>query len=363
VQPDGKILVGGAFSSFNGQPRHSLVRLNPDGSLDNTFSDGLVGWVSGVSRLALENNGKILIASYNALPTEGLYPTNIARLNADGSFDPTFLNGLTGPDRVPNVLLSLPSGKVLMAGTFSSVNGIPCPGVARLMGEFTPPVLVKDPNTQTAESGTDIDLRVRINGYDLLYQWFFNGVPIAGATNATLHLSSVSSAQVGDYTVVVSNQLGTVTSAPASLNVIAPVQRKPVPGLILSSQTGTLLSVEWTELIGPLASWQMLERVMMSNSGEFYFDLEPVLSSQRFYRVSHTNSMNPPPDLNLRMVPAITLTGTVGTAIRVDCINALGPTGAWTTLATVYLTNTSRLYFDVSAPPQPARLYRLVQLP
>jgi hypothetical protein len=49
--------------------------------------------------------------------------------------------------------------------------------------------------------------------------------------------------------------------------------------------------------------------------------------------------------------------------VRLDYINQYGPIDAWITLATVALTNTSQLYFDVSAPSQPPRLYRLVQVP
>jgi hypothetical protein len=57
------------------------------------------------------------------------------------------------------------------------------------------------------------------------------------------------------------------------------------------------------------------------------------------------------------------LTGKVGDSLHLDCINAIGPTNDWVTLATVTLTNTSQLYFDVSAPGQPARLYRIVPVP
>jgi hypothetical protein len=49
--------------------------------------------------------------------------------------------------------------------------------------------------------------------------------------------------------------------------------------------------------------------------------------------------------------------------LRLDYINQFGPIDAWVTLATVTLTNTSQLYFDVSAPGQPRRLYRVVQVP
>jgi hypothetical protein len=66
------------------------------------------------------------------------------------------------------------------------------------------------------------------------------------------------------------------------------------------------------------------------------------------------------PSLDLHLVPAITLTGNIGHSVRVDYINQVGPIDAWVTLATVTLTNTSQLYFDVSAPGQPQRLYQLV---
>jgi len=49
--------------------------------------------------------------------------------------------------------------------------------------------------------------------------------------------------------------------------------------------------------------------------------------------------------------------------LRLDYINAIGPTDAWVKLGTVTLTNTSQLYFDVSAIGQPTRLYRIVPVP
>jgi len=63
------------------------------------------------------------------------------------------------------------------------------------------------------------------------------------------------------------------------------------------------------------------------------------------------------------MIPAITLTGNVGDSLELDCINQFGPTNAWTMLDTLTLTNTSQLYFDVSAIGQPTRLYRSVPGP
>src|SRR5262245_52419399 len=60
VQPDGKILIGGVFTSVGGQPRNNLARLHPDGSLESvaTFNPG--SGVNGrVNSIALQADGKI----------------------------------------------------------------------------------------------------------------------------------------------------------------------------------------------------------------------------------------------------------------------------------------------------------------
>lgn len=69
------------------------------------------------------------------------------------------------------------------------------------------------------------------------------------------------------------------------------------------------------------------------------------------------------PAIDVNMVPAITLKGSIGSSVRIDYLNAIGPTNAWTALATITLTNSPDLYFDGSAIGQPQRLYRVVQLP
>jgi hypothetical protein len=87
------------------------------------------------------------------------------------------------------------------------------------------------------------------------------------------------------------------------------------------------------------------------------------LPPQRFYQAWQAGAPDVIPSLELYMIPAITLTGTIGHSVRLDNINQFGPTDAWVTLDTVTLTNTSQLYFDFSAPGQPPRLYRVVQMP
>jgi hypothetical protein len=51
VQPDGKILVGGRFTSLNGRPRSRIGRLNGDGTLDLNFDPQASDWVSSIALL------------------------------------------------------------------------------------------------------------------------------------------------------------------------------------------------------------------------------------------------------------------------------------------------------------------------
>ena len=184
-----------------------------------------------------------------------------------------------------------------------------------------------------------------------------------GCTNAVLQLVGLQAAHIGSYTVVVTNISGSVTSAPVTLNVIPPVERRMVPGLGLTGDVGSSQQLDYTDVLGSVTSWQPLELVTLSNSPQNYFDVSAPSAPRRFYRTWQTTVPTNPPSLGLDMIPAVTLTGSPGDQVRVEGINQFGPTNAWFTLDTVTLTNTSQLYFDTSAWVQPERLYRLVPLP
>ncbi|MBI5767106.1 MAG: immunoglobulin domain-containing protein [Verrucomicrobia bacterium] len=75
------------------------------------------------------------------------------------------------------------------------------------------PVIATAPQTQSAAAGADVTLSVSVVGLSpFTYQWSKDGVAIAGATNATLTLSALTTAATGRYTVVVTNTSGTTTS-------------------------------------------------------------------------------------------------------------------------------------------------------
>lgn len=227
-------------------------------------------------------------------------------------------------------------------------------------------VITRPPQTQTAEAGSTIGLQVAADGFQpLTYQWLFDGTNSVGlsTTDALMTLTNVQPAQAGLYTVVCANPFGTVTSAPAMLSVILPVQRRWVPGLALTGQLGSTLNLDNADATPPGANWAALASIVLTSAGQWYFDLSTPLPPQRFYRAWQTGTPGVIPLLDLHMVPAITLTGSIGGSVRVDAINRFGPVDAWFTLDTVRLTDTAQLYFDTFAWRQPPRLYRLVQVP
>ncbi|MDB6053784.1 MAG: hypothetical protein JWN25_1307 [Verrucomicrobiales bacterium] len=139
VQPDGKVLICGGFTNFNGVARNYIARLNANGTLDTTFNAFPSYWVR---HMALQPNGKIMIGGF--FKSVGGQSRNlIARLNADGSLDTTFNPGagaigtlgtsITGnPDPFIFQLALQPDGKVVFTGNFTNYNGVTINGIARV---------------------------------------------------------------------------------------------------------------------------------------------------------------------------------------------------------------------------------------
>jgi len=120
VQTDGKILIGGGFTTLNGGavPRNSIARLNADGTVDTTFNPNANG---GVQSIAVQTDGKILIGGFFTTLNGGAVPRNrIARLNADGTVDTTF--DPNASSTVYSIAVQT-DGKILIGGFFTTLNG------------------------------------------------------------------------------------------------------------------------------------------------------------------------------------------------------------------------------------------------
>jgi uncharacterized delta-60 repeat protein len=138
VQGDGKVLIGGAFSSVNGTSRNGFARINGNGTLDTSFNPG-TGTSGEVYAIALQPDGKVLIGG-TFTNVNGTTRNRIARLNANGGLDNSFNPG-SGPDALISAIAVQPDGNVLIVGDFLTVNGVMRPYIARLYGDFAIPAL------------------------------------------------------------------------------------------------------------------------------------------------------------------------------------------------------------------------------
>jgi len=88
----------------------------------------------------------------------------------------------------------------------------------------TAPTINTQPQNLTVSPGNSATFSVTASGTSpLYYQWFFNNTNIIGATNNSYSLTNVQLTNAGNYSVIVSNFVGSITSAPASLTVVSNV--------------------------------------------------------------------------------------------------------------------------------------------
>ena len=172
-QPDGAILVAGSFTTLHGVARNRIARLLPDWTVDPSFDPG-VGANSTINGIAVQPDGKIIIVG--SFSTYGGVARNeVARLTAGGALDTGFVNPGAGPSGSVSHVAVQPDGRVLIAGSFFNFNSTGIKYLARLNqdGSF-------DPTFQGAPGTSVESLSVQRDGRILLGGFFFNGVDVNG---------------------------------------------------------------------------------------------------------------------------------------------------------------------------------------
>ncbi len=130
VQKDGRLLIGGEFTNVHGQPRHRIARLLPNGKLDPTFNPG-TGANDTVFVITLQPDGRILIGG-NFTSYNGVERRRIARLLPDGAIDPSFAPPFNGAGNDVRAILVAPDGGIFIGGDFTQYGGVASQRVAKL---------------------------------------------------------------------------------------------------------------------------------------------------------------------------------------------------------------------------------------
>ncbi|MFD2942281.1 T9SS type A sorting domain-containing protein [Flavobacterium notoginsengisoli] len=138
-QADGKIIIGGCFTDYQGYWQKALIRLNTDGSIDKSFDtdtdNGFVGANGAykIQSIVIQPDGKIIVGS-DFTQYRGVNMGKLIRLNADGSIDKSFAVG-RGFDKSVRVVKLLSDGKILVGGEFTTYQGVSQKGIIRLKSD------------------------------------------------------------------------------------------------------------------------------------------------------------------------------------------------------------------------------------
>jgi hypothetical protein len=189
------------FSGLSGDDSAGLQLFGPPVTgqvLSNYWENGTQGWV-------LQTNGT----------SAGDYAVQIAAL--DRGVNLTVLSTITNVDCGNSFSAARAWQAVDACGNTST-----CTQRVAVVDQGAP-MITAQPESQTVLAGVTTNLSVGISACPpLTYQWYFNGDNLANGTDATLVLSNVATTDTGEYSLVVSNPYGSVTSAPALITVVLP---------------------------------------------------------------------------------------------------------------------------------------------
>jgi hypothetical protein len=157
--------------------------------------------------------------------------------------------------------------------------------------EINTPVINTQPQSQTIDAGTPVTFSVSASSASALtYQWQFNGINIAGATNASFTLQTVAPADAGQYKVIVKNGDGNTPSAPATLSVnTTPAITGPLVSQVVD--VGSAVSFAPTVSGGhPLSYLWYLNGGLLSANGNSLSISSAKVSDSGNYQLILTNS-------------------------------------------------------------------------
>jgi uncharacterized delta-60 repeat protein len=169
--PDGKILVGGSFTSYNGYPIIGLARLYPDGTLDTTFPGlpfQVLGWVNDVE---IDESGNYLIGG-NFFTNQ--FYQNFISVESNGIVDSTFIgNGQNVNGEIYDIEI-LDNNDIIIAGNFNQYNNI---NVNRIIALNSDGSIDNSYNFGNGANNSILDITIQLDQKIVLAGFFnqFNG--------------------------------------------------------------------------------------------------------------------------------------------------------------------------------------------
>lgn len=237
----------------------------------------------------------------------------------------------------------------------------------------TPPIITSDPQDTYVDAYGSASFSVSATGA-WTYQWLLNGSNVLNGTSSTLTLSNIVQSELGQYSVIVGNGFGSVTSLVANLYMYPSIVT-PFTGVVTDWGQPTTLSVAaWGS--GMLTYQWFDNGVAVPNATNSTMTFSAIqFTNAGLYSVVVSNSLGTatntaaqvvvnPSGVSLGLYPGITVTGTVGYTYVIQSNPDLTNTNGWTTVATLTLFQPVELWVDVNnnaaSPTNQHRFYRVL---
>ncbi|MHB8522349.1 MAG: immunoglobulin domain-containing protein [Limisphaerales bacterium] len=314
---DGGYLFGGGSSSppsgnktsanFGTTPDYWVVKLDGAGNIQWDQTYGGTGWET-LSRVLPTTDGGYLLSGSSAsapggnksAPNRGSNDVWVVKIDANGNkqWDQTYGgSGNDGPSSyfVSGLLQTTNNDFWLGATSGSGMDGnktAPNLGgsdfwLLKIAGSV-PPVITAQPQGGSVCAGGTITFSVAaFSTASPRYQWRFNGADIAGATNSSVTLTNVKIANAGNYSVVISNDYGSIDSHPVILTYTdaATVVLGLHPSLAIYGTPGKTYRIDYSEDVNGPVTWTTLTNVTLATTPQVWVDVSQPIGSSRFYRV------------------------------------------------------------------------------
>ena len=326
---DGSILVGGSFrdlSMASSSAIKGLIRIREDGTVDEDFPVVLQGSV--VMDMVMQSSGKIVAALSNntlvrltrdwvldttfngtGLPSGSIVSlevelddqiivlgaTSTFRRTKDGAADGSFLPLTDFSSANIRAVQADPTGRLYAAGTFTLRSTGASVTTAILTTTVVPVGFTRPLADSSGEvGGSSTFTPVYYSDGPVTFQWFFNGIPIPGAEEESLTLTNLGPADgSGTYTVTITHASGSVTSAPASLQVIGTPEIIGQPLVAQTVDRGGQISLSVTAIgKSPLAyAWSFEGEPIPGADASTLEIASATLADSGCYTVRVTNSL------------------------------------------------------------------------
>jgi len=344
----GAVVTNGGYG-YGNTPHVSFVGGGGAGAAG--FGTNINGVVTGIG---VTNAG----AGYASLPTVVIDSPNGFLFGQTNSFL-TISNA--SPDNLGNYYVVVGSA---VGSITSSVVGLTL---------LYPPSITNQPQDQVANAYATASFNVGASGTaPLSYQWLINGSTLSGANGSTLAFPSVTPPDLGPYSVVVTNNYGSVTSSVANL-YLAPYLKTPFTGLdTYWGQTNTLsvgawgsgdLAYQWyfngAAIPDATSSNLVLSSIQFTNAGSY-----SVVVSSPYGSVTNTSEavVVNPANTSVEFCANVVIQGTVGYTYTIESTTNLGDPNSWLVQTNLTLTQPIEFWDDTSVDvhSNPQKFYRVL---